>query len=39
MQRILAATHGKTFTLVTLDQLIVHTRIAEFVGTAPEPTE
>lgn len=38
MQRILAATQGKTFTLVTLDQLIVHTRIAEFVGTAPEPT-
>ena len=39
MQRILTATKGKTFTLTTLDQLITYTRIAEFVGHAPEPTD
>lgn len=34
MRRILLQTHGKVFTLATLDQLIQHTRLNEFVPKA-----
>jgi hypothetical protein len=35
MRKMLIATRGKVFTLATLDQLIPHTRIAEFLPKQP----
>ena len=37
MRRILLRTEGKVFTLATLDQLIPHTRLREFLPQVPDP--